>query len=183
VTAAYVGLGSNVDPEANVHRAVRLLAERARVTALSTFYRTTSIPAGSPDFVNGVVALETGMAPRALHFGLLRAIEATLGRRRTGDPNAPRTIDCDLLVLGDAVVGEADLVLPAREIGERGFVAIPLLEIAPDLVLPGSNEALADVAARLPRGGMWPLVDFTRAMRAELEEVERGYVARRSAGA
>jgi 2-amino-4-hydroxy-6-hydroxymethyldihydropteridine diphosphokinase len=169
MTRAYVGLGSNVEPEKNIRAAVRLLAAAERVVASSTFYRTESIPPGGPPFINGVLALEASRGPRELKLGLFRAIEAHLGRVRTADKNAPRPIDCDLLVYGDDVVRERDLVLPAPELETRAFVAIPLVEIAPELIVPGSGRKLADVVTMLPRHPMTPLPELTSALRRELE--------------
>ena len=83
MTRAYVALGSNVDPEANLHAAVRLLAEREHVVGASTFYRTAAIPPGAPDFVNGVLALETPRRALALKLDVLRDVESRLGRART----------------------------------------------------------------------------------------------------
>lgn len=178
MTRAYVGIGSNIAPEDNIRRAVRLLARRVRVVATSTFYRSEAVPPGGPDFVDGALALDTGMGPYVLKFGVLRDVEARLGRVRTEEKNAPRTIDCDLLVHGDEVVCEPDMVLPAPDIGEHAFIAVPLLELAPELVLPDTGTRLAEVVARLPRHGLWPLPAFTSAVRKELEEVRDGSFAR-----
>jgi dihydroneopterin aldolase/2-amino-4-hydroxy-6-hydroxymethyldihydropteridine diphosphokinase len=178
MTCAYVGLGSNIEPEANVRAAVRLLAARERVVAASTFYRTESIPPGAPAFVDGVLAIETARSPVALRE-VLREVEARLGRVRTADKNAPRTIDCDLLLHGDAVV-------PSSDIETRAFVAIALLEVAPDLVLPGSGRRLAEVVAAAVRHEMAPLPDLTETIRRDLrdaeEEVDDGPNTHRGAG-
>jgi len=169
MTRAYVGLGSNIEPEKNVRAAVRLLAAAEHVVAISTFYRTESVPPGAPPFINGALALEVLKRPRELKLDVLRGVEMRLGRARTADKNAPRTIDCDLLVYGDEVVHERDLTLPAPDLETRAFVAVPLLEIAPDLIVPGSTRALADAVATLPRQPMLPLVQLTNALRLDAE--------------
>lgn len=181
MTHAYVGLGSNVEPEKNIRAAVRLLAERELVTAASTFYRTESVPPGAPAFVNGVLLIETSRRPRELKVEVLRDVEARLGRVRTADENAPRTIDCDLLVHGDEVLRDRDLVLPAPDLEMRAFVALPLLEIAPELVLPGSGRKLAEVAAAMAPHAMSPLAGLTDAIRKQLKEVNDGSSTRRGA--
>jgi 2-amino-4-hydroxy-6-hydroxymethyldihydropteridine diphosphokinase len=181
MTRAFVGLGSNIDPEENILRAFRLLLGRCRVVAVSTLYRTQAIPATPPPFINGVVEIETQLGPRDVKFGVLREVESRLGRLRSRDKNAPRTIDCDLLLHGDAVVREGDLVLPAPEVFERAFVARPLLELAPSLVLPGVGTALADVVAALPPHPMSPLDVLTSTLRRELEEARHGPRTRREA--
>ncbi len=135
-----------------------------RVIAISTFYRTKALgPSESPPFYNGVVEVETELAPR-----VLREIEARLGRARSGDRYAPRTIDLDIVVQGDAVVDEPDLIVPDPDLLTRAFVAIPLLELAPDMVIPGSGERLVDAAAGLDVSEMAPLHDFTGTIRREI---------------
>jgi 2-amino-4-hydroxy-6-hydroxymethyldihydropteridine diphosphokinase len=181
VTRAYIGLGSNIEPEANIGAAVRLFAQRERVIAVSTFYLTESIPPGGPDFINGVLLLETERRPRALKVEVLTEIETRLRRTRSGDKNAPRSIDCDLLLYGDEVVHERGLVLPSPEIETRAFVAIPLFEIAPDLTLPESMRRIADVCASVPPHPMWPLAELTNTVRRELKEANHGSNAYRSA--
>jgi 2-amino-4-hydroxy-6-hydroxymethyldihydropteridine diphosphokinase len=169
VTVAYVGVGSNVDPEANVPAALRRLARRVRVTGSSTFYRTAALQApGTPPFVNGVWRVETELGPRELKLEVLRSIEEELGRKRTADKYAPRPIDLDVLLHGAAVVREPDLTLPDPDILERPFVAVPLWELAPDLALPGSGRRLADVVGAMSKAGMesWP--ELTRRLQAEV---------------
>jgi 7,8-dihydro-6-hydroxymethylpterin-pyrophosphokinase len=100
---------------------------------------------------------------------VLRPIEEALGRRRTADRNAPRPIDLDVLVHGGEVLEEEGLRLPDPDVRVRPFVAFPLWELAPDLVLPGDGVRLADVIAGLSREGMEPLGELTRLLRAEVE--------------
>src|SRR5262245_46662957 len=96
---AFIGIGSNIAPEKNIREALRMLAKSARIISISTFYREPAIDRPSePDFYNGVVAIETDLAPTTLKLKLLRKIEADLGRRRSADKYASRTIDLDLLV-------------------------------------------------------------------------------------
>jgi 2-amino-4-hydroxy-6-hydroxymethyldihydropteridine diphosphokinase len=169
MTEAFVGVGSNVDPETNVVEGLRRLGAATRLLAVSTFYRTAPLGApGTPPFANGVVRIETELEPRELQLGLLRGIEGALGRVRGPDRNAPRTLDLDLLLHGDAVVREPDLALPAPELLERPFVALPLLELAPGLRLPGDGRTLADVTRGMSAAGMEPLPELTRRLRAEV---------------
>lgn len=145
---ACIGIGSNVDPERNIPAALDLLAREVELLDVSTFYRTP--PLGhpeQPEFLNGACRVAATMAPRALKFDVLRGIERKLGRVRTEDKYAPRTVDLDVLLYGGAVVDEEDLQIPDPEIRTRPFVAVPLLEVAPDAVLPDTGERLADVPA------------------------------------
>jgi 2-amino-4-hydroxy-6-hydroxymethyldihydropteridine diphosphokinase len=170
MTEVYIGIGSNIDPERHVAAALRLLSEKVRITALSTFYRTAPLGSpGSPAFYNGAAGIRTDIAARELKLGVLRPIEESLGRRRGPDRNAPRPIDLDILWYGAAAVDEPDLVIPDPDILARAFVAIPLHELAPGLVMPGSGLRLADVVRALPAGGMEPLESFTRMLRKEFD--------------
>ncbi len=148
----YLAVGSNVEPEENVVEALELLAHYVQIDAVSTFYWTE--PVGrrdQPAYLNGVVQLQTSIPPRTLKFGVLRAIEADLGRIRTDDKYAPRTIDLDILLYGGAVVDEPDLRLPDPDITSRGFLIEALAELAPDLELPGTGTKPAELlSARQP---------------------------------
>ncbi|MCC7019801.1 MAG: 2-amino-4-hydroxy-6-hydroxymethyldihydropteridine diphosphokinase [Ardenticatenales bacterium] len=151
-TLALVSLGSNIDASANLRRAVALLAERSDVRAVSRAWRSGAVGGEGPAFLNAAVAIATPLDAAAFKFSLLRRIEAELGRVRTGNRNAPRTIDLDLALFGDAVVNRADghggrLRLPDPDVGRYAHVAMPLADIAGDLRLPGDGRRLRDVAA------------------------------------
>jgi 2-amino-4-hydroxy-6-hydroxymethyldihydropteridine diphosphokinase len=143
-TRAYVGLGANLgERETTIRRAVELLAETAgvAVVAVSTLRETDPVGyADQPRFLNGVAALETTLAPRALLERLL-AVERELGRVRGEGPRfGPRTIDLDLLLHGDEVVDEPGLVVPHPRLAERQFVLEPLHELDPRLALPDGRR-------------------------------------------
>ena len=135
---AFVSLGSNLgDSRAEVARAVEEIAALpgTELVARSSLYRTAPIDAGSDDYVNAVVRVRTALAPESL-LRALQAIEQAHGRERPF-ANAPRTLDLDLLLHGDAVVASETLRLPHPRLHERAFVVVPLAEIAPGLVIPG----------------------------------------------
>jgi 2-amino-4-hydroxy-6-hydroxymethyldihydropteridine diphosphokinase len=138
LTTAYVGLGSNLaDPVRQVEAALAELdrVPQTRLIKRSSLYRTKPVGyAAQPDFVNAVAQLETGLAPERL-LDELQAIEARHGRERSF-PNAPRTLDLDLLLFGKLVVQTERLTVPHPRMRERAFVLEPLREIAPDLELP-----------------------------------------------
>jgi 2-amino-4-hydroxy-6-hydroxymethyldihydropteridine diphosphokinase len=169
VTRAFIGVGSNIGPEDNIREALRQLAQSTRLVSISTFYREPAIGRPEePDFYNGVVAIETDLPPAALKWQVLRPIEAALGRQRGADRYASRTIDLDLLLYGDSVVSSAELKLPDPDIPTRTFIAIPLYEIAPDLVMPDTHIPIRQVAEQISAQGMQPLYEYTRRLRNEL---------------
>jgi 2-amino-4-hydroxy-6-hydroxymethyldihydropteridine diphosphokinase len=140
---AYIALGANLgNPAATLNDAIdALVALRGSVfLAMSSLYRTA--PVGlkrQPDFINAVVAVKTHLTPGQLLEELF-ALEARFGRERSVR-NAPRTLDLDLLLHGDTVQDEPGLTLPHPRMHERAFVLAPLLEIAPDIDIPGRGRA------------------------------------------
>ncbi len=164
----FVSVGSNIDSEANVTRALRLLRDQVGILRVSPFYRTPALDRpGDPAFVNGVVELEDALVPLDLKK-LLQRTERALGRERAADRYAPRTVDLDLLLYGDLVSSSEGLTLPHPDIRERPFVAVPLLELAPDLVLPDSGTALRSVVKSLRPYPMEPLRELTRLLQTEV---------------
>jgi 2-amino-4-hydroxy-6-hydroxymethyldihydropteridine diphosphokinase len=152
---AYIALGSNLaDPVAQVKGGFEALAmlPKTRLACVSSLYR--SAPAGytdQPDFVNAVALIETALEPQALLAALL-AVERRKGRVRDF-PNAPRTLDLDILLYGERTIHEPGLTIPHARMHERAFVLVPLAEIAPDALVPGQGRA-AELAARLDRSGL-----------------------------
>ena len=135
MTTAYVGVGSNLnDPRAQVLQAFTELdgLPNTRVVRKSSLYRSAPMGhAAQPDFVNAVVQVETGLPAERL-LAELQAVEARHGRERSF-PNAPRTLDLDLLLYGNARIASQALTVPHPRMHERAFVLKPLLEIAPEL--------------------------------------------------
>ena len=167
---AFVAVGSNADPENNVRKAVHLLRRLTRIVSISTVYLTEPEgPPGQPSFYNFVIELETDLAPLDMKFQLLRPIETALGRVRTADKFAPRTIDLDLILYDDVILNTVDLTLPDPQIFRRPFVAIPLAELAPALVPPGMASTVARVAAAMESKTMTPLPDMTALLKKEIE--------------
>jgi len=144
-TTAYVGLGSNLDgPREHVLRALDELARLpdTRVVRHSGLYRSAPLAhAAQPDFINAVAQLETTLDPRRL-LDELSAIEARHGRERPF-PNAPRTLDLDLLLYGQTTLVTPDLTLPHPRMHERAFVLEPLAELAPRALIPGHGRVKA----------------------------------------
>lgn len=141
---AHVALGANLgDAPAALKRAIEALdqAPGTRVTARSSLYRSAPIDAGGPDYVNAVVRLQTRLTAPAL-LDVLQQLERQAGRERPYH-HAPRTLDLDLLLYGDARIDSPRLAVPHPRMRQRAFVLLPLAEIDPARV---SAEALAAVA-------------------------------------
>jgi len=152
---AFVALGSNLDdPVAQIRSGLAALAAlpQTRLARTSSFYRNP--PAGfleQPDFVNAAAMIETGLGPGELLDALL-AIERAHGRQRLR-ANGPRTLDLDLALFGDRVIREPRLTVPHPRLAERAFVLVPILEIAPDALVPGLGR-VADLARSVDASGM-----------------------------
>jgi 2-amino-4-hydroxy-6-hydroxymethyldihydropteridine diphosphokinase len=166
---AFISIGSNIDPEHNVRDAILRLRSTVQVKAVSTVYLTEPVgPPGQPSFYNCVVEIETDLTPRDLKFRLLRSIENELGRNRDSDKFAARTIDLDLILYDDLVMTTEDLALPDPDITRRPFLAIPLQELAPGLVLPGSGVPITEAVSAQPRSGMASLENYTERLRKDI---------------
>jgi len=134
----FIGVGSNIDAERNIVKALDILARQVQFVDISTFYETEPIGApGTPKFLNGVVAIDTHIPPRPLKFEVLRLVESALDRARSGDKNAPRTIDLDVLLYHDLTVDDDALRVPDPDIYSRNFLACCLAELAPGAVVEG----------------------------------------------
>jgi len=185
-----VGVGSNIRPEENVRRAFGALSEEPGVTltGIATFYRTAPIadPTAStslpdqrplefdPDFLNGVLEIRTALSSGEL-VRLLAEVEGALGRERPGRRFAPRTIDLDLLLFGREEVPNGGPVweeigpnkyMAHSDIERRSFVAHPLMELAPELILPPHGVPLRAFAASFDTPGGKPETELTAAFRS-----------------
>ncbi len=150
-----IGLGSNVRPEEHLPRALAELAAVLRLEAVSAAYASVAVGApGSPPFLNAAVKATTTLPPRQLKREVLARIEQELGRQRSADRNAPRTIDLDLLLYGEEIIEDAEtgLVVPDPELLERAHTAVPAAEVWPQARHPRTGETLERIAARLAPG-------------------------------
>ncbi len=144
MTEAFLGIGSNIEPEINIPLALKRLGEFIEITEISPFYRTKAIGTalGQNDFINGVVKVRTDKTARFLKYEILRKIEFSLGRTSVMPKYSPRTIDLDILIFGNQIIPE--LNIPEPEINQRPFVYIPLHDINPEYQLPANNKEVSE---------------------------------------
>lgn len=149
MVTTYLGLGTNLDDrQSNLVRAVQLLSHKMKIERLSSIYETEPVGyTNQPLFLNAVCQVSTGLKPQKL-LRVAKEIESELGRVPSF-PNAPRTIDIDILFYGDQVIETPDLTIPHPRLEERAFVLVPLAEIAPGLVHPVSGFTAGELLARV----------------------------------
>ena len=155
---AYVALGSNLGDRTGLLLAARAAIDSTlscEVKISSSLYETGAWGSvePQPDYLNAVIAVETSLTPHHL-WTMLASIELAQGRVRGTRPNAARTLDIDVLLIDDIVMNSSDLTLPHPRMHLRKFVLVPLLEIAPDICIPGwgaASKLLAHTVDSEPR--------------------------------
>ena len=152
---AYVALGSNLEqPQLRLQQAVAAIEDKKNtsIVACSRLYRSDPIgPPGQPDYCNAVVAIDTTLEPLAL-LDAMQAIENAHGRTRTLRWG-PRTLDLDILLFGNWTIRSPRLTIPHCQMQIRNFVLCPLLDVAPELVLP-DGQPLSALVERLGYQGL-----------------------------
>ncbi|MEZ0308398.1 MAG: 2-amino-4-hydroxy-6-hydroxymethyldihydropteridine diphosphokinase [Ramlibacter sp.] len=144
LVTAYVALGANLGDAAQAVRDALVQLDgigQTKVVRASSLYRTVPVDASGPDYVNAVAEVATQLTAAQLLDQLL-ALESVAGRERPY-PNAPRTLDLDLLLYGNARIDSPRLQVPHPRMNQRAFVLVPLAEIAPELVSPSLLAAVA----------------------------------------
>jgi 2-amino-4-hydroxy-6-hydroxymethyldihydropteridine diphosphokinase len=147
----FIGIGSNLgEPLSNCLNAIAILVslEQITLTQQSSFYKTE--PVGFRDqnwFINGVIEVKTAYSPRTL-LEALKVIEYEMGRR-AGEKWGPRVIDLDILFYGQEIIDEEGLIVPHPELHKRGFVLVPLNEIAPYVIHPVFGVSIQGLLGRL----------------------------------
>ena len=156
IETCYIGLGSNLEtPSEQLRSALSAMAEIpfTQLTKVSSFYLSLPMgPADQPDYVNAVAEIETQLSCKELLLEL-QAIEQQHGRVRKEERWGARTLDLDILLYGEHLIDEPDLIVPHYGMKIREFVLYPLAEIAPDLRLP-CNTLLQDLLTTVPENGI-----------------------------
>jgi len=147
----FLGLGSNLGDRVETIRKAKEMVSSipgVSVAVSSSLYVTEPVGiSDQPMFINAVLEIETDLSPEELFFEL-KDIEAKLGRTET-IRWGPRVIDIDILLFGDRIVEEEDLTIPHPEMAKRGFVLVPLCEIAPEIKHPRLKKKIKELVDRL----------------------------------
>jgi 2-amino-4-hydroxy-6-hydroxymethyldihydropteridine diphosphokinase len=165
MTDVFVSVGSNVDRERHIALALELLRARFGELHLSSVYESPSVGFDGDAFFNLVVAFSARAEPLEI-VSALRAIEGRCGRDRSEKRFGPRTMDLDLLLVGDRVLRDDDIVLPHEEISSQAFVLCPLAEIAASRKHPVSGVTLAEMWADFEDKGTLRRVELSRGIEA-----------------
>jgi len=139
----YLGIGSNIDPEEYLPRAIDCIRENLQVVSISTIWQSPAVGSSGPDYLNAVIAVKTDYHPPNLKDKIISYIEDQLGRVRTDNKYADRTIDIDILVVDNEVLD--------NQIWEYAHIAVPLSELNPTLRNKETGKTIANVAEDLRR--------------------------------
>jgi len=142
----YLNLGSNIQPETNLPRAVTLLEQYGEVLKVSNVWESEPVGTEGPNYLNVCVLFKSTFAKRELKERIAHSIEHQLGRRRSRDKFAPRPIDVDIVLFDD--------VSTNNEFWNLAYVVVPLADIYPNLQNPLTSETISETATRL-RQGAW----------------------------
>jgi 2-amino-4-hydroxy-6-hydroxymethyldihydropteridine diphosphokinase len=143
---AYLSLGSNIEPENYLPKAIQSLKEHGQVSEISSAWESHAVGFDGPNFLNACVLFLTSLGAYDLKEQTIRQIEAEIGRIRTADKNFPRTIDIDIVLFDKEPLNV--------EFWDYAFVVVPLAELIPDFIHPSNGEKLARVAEQV-RGRTW----------------------------
>ena len=138
---AYLNLGSNIEPELNLPKAIQMLREHGQVREVSSIWESQAVGSDGPNFLNACVLFITHMQPYDLKERIIRPIEAKLGRVRHADKNAPRTIDLDIVLFDHQPLNV--------DFWDYAFVIVPLAELLPKFQHPARREKLSRVSGQL----------------------------------
>ncbi len=131
-------LGSNIEPVKNMQQALALIAQYVTLVAQSHFWETEAVGSNGPNFLNIALKITTELDQTQLKTDVIQTIEDQLGRVRSHDKYAPRTMDIDIIVFNDKILDE--------NLWSKAFIALPVAELMPDLYYPQEGSSLSIIA-------------------------------------
>ena len=134
-------LGSNIEPDKNIRQALDLINQHVNLVARSHLWETEAVGSNGPNFLNIAVVISTPFEAARIKENIIQPIEDQLGRMRTKDKYAPRTMDIDIILFNDQVVDQ--------NLWSKAFIALPVAELVPDLPHPTRNQTLSDISMEL----------------------------------
>ncbi|OLS19492.1 MAG: 2-amino-4-hydroxy-6-hydroxymethyldihydropteridine pyrophosphokinase [Candidatus Heimdallarchaeota archaeon LC_2] len=146
----FITIGSNINPEDNINLAIAQLEQSFGEIQLSRLYRSQAVfgPQSSEpqdDYINGAILTKSNLSSFSIKFNILRKIETRLGRVRTADKFASRTIDLDIAFYGSIIIDESNIRIPDPEIIKRGYLISPLCDLDPEYYHPEENISLLEI--------------------------------------
>lgn len=165
----YIGVGSNISPEKNIKKALKESCKYLKISKISTFYRTKPLlTKDQDDYLNGVWEFYSTIDVHEIKFNILRVIEEQIGRVRTEDSCASRTIDLDILLYSDLVINEEGITIPDPDIYKRYFIVKPLMELNADIILPDTKSSISEILDKVERCELQADIGFTQSLRSDL---------------
>ena len=140
---AYLSLGSNIEPEVNLPKAVQTLSRHGEILNISSVWESEPVGGSGGNYLNACLSYKTTLTQGELKTSVIHPIETSLGRRRSDDKFAPRTIDIDIILFDNQVITGHWLA--------QAFVVVPLSEIYPGFHNPDTNETIQESATRLQK--------------------------------
>ncbi len=151
----FIALGSNINGEYNLRESIRRLSSLCALVAVSPVYETAPVgKTDQPNFMNAAALVETDLAAAEFKTQVLQIIEHELGRVRTTDKNAPRTIDLDIALFNDEVIEVGHRHIPGPDLLKYAHIAVPLADLDPQYRHPETGQALREIADRLTGRGL-----------------------------
>ena len=166
---AIISIGSNIHPSENVRKSIELLSKYTRVRKISNVYRSPAVNRpDQPWFYNCAVMIETDLSAELLRSDVLARIETDLGRVRTSDKFAARTIDLDLMVCRSMAEGTPDRATVPADVLKHTHVALPLAELDPGLLLGECGIPLGEAVRGVSQDTIEKLSDYSATLLGEL---------------
>src|SRR4030042_6162071 len=160
---AYIGVGSNINPELYIEKALDLLKKRVEVTGISSFYKTKPLfNKNINDFINGVWQINTALEPDKLKYDILKIIEKKLHRKKIKDKYSSRTIDLDLLLYNNKIIYNDKIKIPDPDIYTRAFILMPLYELDPKIILPDTGKYIKEIINDFNTNDMILMQEFSK---------------------